>query len=251
MSAPVRREELLIHCISKMLEPCRHVAVGVLSPIPGGAALLARAKWGTRLTILGATDPEFASDGAGELFDLAAQGKVDAFFLSGGQIDGAANINLTGAGGYPQSRARWSGAFGSAFLYFQVPRVILFRESHEKRAFPEKVDFVTAPGASPEGTWRRGGPHALVTELCVFAFDRAKGRFRLESVHPGVTPEEVRERTGFAYEAPATVPETEAPDAETLALIRGEVAEALAGVYPEFAARTFGEAARDALSPAS
>mgnify|MGYP006276020867 FL=1 len=226
-----------------MLAPCRHIAVGVLSPIPGGAALLARAKHGARVMILGARDPEFASDGAGELFDLAAQGKLDAFFLSGGQIDGKANINLTGAGGYPRSKARWSGAFGSAFLYFQVPRVILFRESHELRAFPEQVDFVTAPGTSPEGVWRRGGPHALVTELCVFALHRARARLTPGRLHTGVTAEEVGTRTGCDYDAPESVPETPGPDAETLALIRGEVAESLAGIYPEFAARVFGRAA--------
>ena len=62
----------------------------------------------------------------------AAQGRIDAFFLGGGQIDGAANINLVGVGGYPQSRVRWPGSFGSAYLYFLVPRVILARSSQSE-----------------------------------------------------------------------------------------------------------------------
>jgi glutaconate CoA-transferase subunit B len=239
-AAPLRREELLIHTIAGRLADCRHVAVGVLSPIPGAAALLTRERHGTRVTILGAEDPDYAPDGGGELFDLAAQGKVDAFFLSGGQIDGAGNINLTGVGGYPQSKARWSGAFGSAFLYLQVPKVILFRERHDPRALVEKVDFVTAPGSSPPEVHRPGGPNALVTDLCVFDWDKAAGRFRLATVHPGVTAEDVAEATGFAYEAPDPVPTTAEPSSEDLALIRGPVAAKLAGIYPAFAARVFG-----------
>ena len=36
----------------------------------------------------------FWTDGARELFDCAGQGRIDVFFLSGGQIDGHGNVNL-------------------------------------------------------------------------------------------------------------------------------------------------------------
>ena len=58
---------------------------------------------------------------------------------------------------------------------------------HSRRTLVEQVDFVSAPGTSPPNVYRRGGPIALVTPLCHFAFDKAKARFRLESVHPGHT----------------------------------------------------------------
>ena len=85
-----------------------------------------------RVSILGSERHNPFTDGGRELFDCAAQGRIDAFFLGGGQIDGSANINLVGVGGYPQSRVRWPGSFGSAYLYFLVPRVILFREEHTR-----------------------------------------------------------------------------------------------------------------------
>ena len=66
------------------------------------------------------------------------------------QIDGQANINLVGVGGYPQSQVRWPGSFGSAYLYFLVPRVILFREEHTRRVLVPKVEFVSAPGSARE-----------------------------------------------------------------------------------------------------
>jgi hypothetical protein len=136
MSAEIvaRRREAMIAAILRRLEGCRTIAVGASSPLPGTAALLARAKWGARVLMLGSRRHNSFTDGGRELFDCAAQGRIDAFFLSGGQIDGSANINLIGVGDYPGAlKQRFPGSFGSAYLYFVVPRVILFREEHETR----------------------------------------------------------------------------------------------------------------------
>ena len=78
---------------------------------------LARERSGGRLrvSVLGSERHNPFTDGGVELFDCAAQGRIDAFFLGGGQIDGEANINLVGVGGYPHSRVRWPGSFGSAY----------------------------------------------------------------------------------------------------------------------------------------
>ena len=135
---------------------------------------------------------------------------------------------------------RFPGSFGSAYLYFVVPRVILFREEHTRRTLVEKVDFISAPGTSPANVYRPGGPWALVTSLGVFRFDRTRARFTLQSVHPGVSAADVRAATGFDYDAGSPLPVTPAPDAATLSLIRGEVARAVAATYPAFARRTWG-----------
>jgi glutaconate CoA-transferase, subunit B len=237
-----RPEELLIDVLAGMLESLAHVAVGAASPIPGAAALLARQRAGGRLrvSILGSERHNPFTDGGRELFDCAAQGRIDAFFLGGGQIDGEANINLTGVGGYPRSEVRWPGAFGSAYMYFLVPRVILFREEHTPRVLVPRVEFVSAPGTSPANVHRPGGPYALVTGRCVFRFERARARFLLQSVHPGQSVKEVRESTGFAFDLPGDVVETPPPSPATLALIRGPVGAAIAEVYPGFASATLG-----------
>jgi glutaconate CoA-transferase subunit B len=233
-----RPAELLIDVLAGMLEGMGHVAVGAASPIPGAAALLARARSGGRMrvSVLGSERHNPFTDGGVELFDCAAQGRIDGFFLGGGQIDGQANINLVGVGGYPHSRVRWPGSFGSAYLYFLVPRVILFREEHTPRVLVPEVEFVSAPGTSPANVYRPGGPYALVTGRCVFSFDRGRGRLRLHSVHPGHTLDEVLANTGFELEVPETVVETPVPSLETLTLIRGPVGAAIAETYPRFAA---------------
>jgi glutaconate CoA-transferase, subunit B len=68
-------------------------------------------------------------------------------------------------------------------------------------------------------------------------------RFRLDSMHPGHTVDEVIEHTGFDFDRPADVPQTAPPTDETLRLMRGAVAGELAEVYPQFAAAVFGQAA--------
>jgi glutaconate CoA-transferase, subunit B len=235
-------EELLIAVIARLLEGVRHIAVGVSSPIPGSAAraVLGQPRGRTRVSILQSRTLQFFTNGGVEIFDMAGQGRIDAFFLGGGQIDGEANINLVGVGDYPQQKVRWSGSFGSAYLYYLVPRVILFREEHTRRVMVPKVDFVSAPGVSPPEVHRPGGPYALVTNLCVFRFDRERRRFRLESVHPGHSLEEVRDQTGFEFDAPEAAPTTPAPEAETLSLIRSAIAPKIADPYPRFAERVFG-----------
>ena len=230
--------ELLIAAIARLLEGCRNVVIGNASPIPGSGALLARELSGgeLRVTILGSRAYSDLTNGGVELFDRAAQGRVDAFFLGGGQIDGEANINLVGPGRYPRTDVRWPGSYGSAQLYFLVPKVILFREEHTPRVMVPRVDFVSAPGTSPPGVYRPGGPWKLLTGLALFAFDRTRKRFALESVHPGRTVEEVVASTGFEFDRPGRVATTPEPEPRMLALIRGRIRDEIAETYPKFAA---------------
>lgn len=238
----VSTPEIMIGAIARMLEGLRHVAVGASSPIPGSAALLARALSGGRMrvSLLGSEEHNPFTDGGKELFDCAAQGRIDAFFLSGGQIDGRGNINLIGMGEHAKPKVRFPGSFGSAYLYSIIPRVILFREEHTPRTLVEKVDFISAAGSSPEGEFRPGGPHALITGLCAFDYDKARGGFTLASTHPGVTAADVKAATGFTYEQPATVPATPPPSAEALTTLRTRVAKEVAETYPGFAKAQWG-----------
>jgi glutaconate CoA-transferase, subunit B len=235
-----RDEELLADVISRLIGDVRHVAVGNASPIPATAALLARERGKGRpyVSLLQSRKHNFFTDGARELFDCAGQGRIDVFFLSGGQIDGQGNVNLVSTGDYKHPNVRFPGSFGSAYLYYVVPKVILFRTEHSSRTLVPKVDFISAPGVSEPNVYRPGGPIALVTNRCLFSF--ANGHFTLTSVHPGHRVEEIAKNTGFDFETPATVPETPAPSPETLKLMREVVAPQLAEVYPQFAAQVFG-----------
>ena len=151
-SAPpdYRDEELLADVIVRLIGDARHVAVGNASPIPATAALTARALGDGRpyVSLLGSRRHMFFTDGGRELFDCAGQGRVDVFFLSGGEIDGEGNINLVSIGDYEQPNVRFPGSFGSGYLYYVVPKVILFRTEHSRRTLVPQVDYISAPGSS-------------------------------------------------------------------------------------------------------
>ena len=72
-------------------------------------------------------------------------------------------------------------------------------------------------------------------------FDRGRQRYQLRSVTPGYTIDEVVERTGFDFDQPQQVPETPIPSDKALIVLRRDVARDLAGTYPTFAERVFGD----------
>ena len=242
----IKLEERIAVALAKLIldpsaPPARHIAVGAASPMPAAACWLVK-KQGhpVRLSLLHKRSGNPFTEGTRELFDLTGQGRIDLFFLGGGQIDGSANLNLVGTGEWPGMGVRFPGSFGSAFMYFMTPRTILFREEHTPRVFVEKVDNISAPGVSPPGVFRRGTAQALVTGRCVFRFHPDRARFSLESIHPGETVESVREATGFAFDVAGDVPYTPDPTAEELALLRGPICDEMLETYPEFCARVFG-----------
>ena len=241
------KDEFLITAIARLLETddVRHVAVGAASPVPGAAALLVRKlKGGTpRVSLIHGKATNPFTDGGREIFDAAGQGRIDVFFLGGVQIDGEANLNLVGTGEYPKVDKRFPGSFGSAYMYFTVPKVILFRPEHSRRVFVPKVDFISAPGVSDPDVHRPGGPKFMVTELCIMAFDPARRRFRLQSVTPGRTVEEVLDNTGFEIDVPEHVPETPVPEEDRLTLLRSSVGVEIGDTYPAFARDVLGVAA--------
>ncbi len=243
-------EERLIGAITRLiLDPgkrrARQVAIGAASPIPAAASYLAREITGeVRISVLNQRRGNPFTNGTGELFDLTAEGRIDLFFLGGGEIDGAGNLNLIGVGEWPGSVARFPGSFGSAFMYMMVPRVILYRFEHSRRVLVPRVAYVSAPGTSPAGVFRRGHGEALVTGKAVFSFSPEQARFRLVSVHPGESAESVRRATGFDYDMAQPLAETADPVPEWLRLLRGPVAAAMAPTYPAFVQRIWPAAER-------
>jgi len=209
-----------------LLEGARHAAIGASSPIPATGAFLHQCSDRRfRVSLQQRRESNPFTEGSRELFDLAGQGRIDVFFLGGAQIDGEGAINLVRAEG-----KRFPGSFGSAYMYGVVPRTILFREEHSRRALVPKVEFVSA----------RGTPAALLTGKALFSWQKDKRRFRLESVHPGCSTAEVREHTGFDYDVAPDCGETALPSPQDIEILRTKVKAQMAENYPDFAARVWG-----------
>ena len=245
MHSDIKREELLISQLSDLLVNDKHVAVGAASPIPGAAALLAKEEAKLvnkrlRVTILHSSKYNNFTDGARELFDCAAQGRIDTFFLGGVQIDGQANINLVGTGSYPKIEKRFPGSFGSALMYFVVPQIILFREEHSPRTLVNQVDFVSAPGVSDKNIYRPGGPKYLLTNRALFKFNKDLKKFSLLKLNQNQTIQDIKELTGFKFDISKNISDMLDPDNLRLKILRDKIAPMVSEFYPEFTNRIWG-----------
>jgi hypothetical protein len=79
----------------------------------------------------------------------------------------------------------------------------------------------------------------VITPLVVFRFDQEATRLDLESIHPGVRPDEVQRRTGFALDLSRLAATTPEPTPRQLRILRTRVRDSLAKVYPVFARQAF------------
>ena len=109
-------------------------------------------------------------------------------------------------------------------------RFHLVVNSHDPRIFVPKCDFISALGWGSGGKDARtklglpgGGPRYVVTPLCVMDFEDESKCMRLKSVHPGVSVEDVKKNTGFELVIPSSIPLTEVPSDEQLAVLRTRI----------------------------
>jgi len=148
-----------------------------------------------------------------ELFGFYLQrGLIDVGFLGAAQIDRRGNINTTVIGDYAAPRTRLPGSGGACEIAIHARRVfVIMRQS--PRSFVERLDFRTSVGDRVA---------VVVTDLGIYHPDES-GELRLDSLHPGVTLEQVRGAMAWEPRLTGKLAETPAPTADELRLIRDEL----------------------------
>ena len=124
-----------------------------------------------------------------DFYDLCTRGGMDLCFLGAAQVDGLGRTNVSAIGDWHNPKVRLPGGGGGAVMLPTARRAVTWRTEHSKRTMVEKLDFVTASG----------GMAGVVTPIAVFV--KREGRLALDAWHPEVTLDEVKERTGFAFDA--------------------------------------------------
>lgn len=159
-----------------------------------------------------------------DIFALYLQrGNVDVGFMGGAQIDRFGNINATVIGDYMRPKVRLPGSGGSKEIAAWANRCYIITP-HQKRRFPEKVDFRTSAGflsgRSEREAWglRGGGTQAVVTDLCILEPDET-GELILTALHPGATIEQAKENTGWALQIASEVQYTRPPSKEEIQIL--------------------------------
>ncbi|MCB4769297.1 3-oxoadipate--succinyl-CoA transferase subunit B [Ancylobacter sp. Lp-2] len=159
-----------------------------------------------------------------EVLLMLQRGYVDVGFMGGAQIDRYGNLNSSFIGDADNPKIRLPGTGGGNDIASLADMIVAMK--HEKRRFVEKVDFITSPGFIEGGDSRAkaglpaGGMFRVVTDLGIMGFDEATKAMTVVALHPGVTPQAIKDNTGFELPVPADVPVTEQPSDVELAILR-------------------------------
>lgn len=163
--------------------------------------------------------------GFSRIFDNVWGGKRHAM-VAPTQIDrfGQANISMVGSD-YHRPKVQMLGVRGFPGNSINHANSF-FVPSHNPKVFVAgEVDMVASIGYNPERLPRGYSfddidIRQVLTNLCVMDFCGPNRQLRIVSLHPGVSAQQVQEATGFSLYIPENIPETAAPTAEQLALIR-------------------------------
>jgi glutaconate CoA-transferase, subunit B len=165
-----------------------------------------------------------------EIMSACQRGVVDYTFLGGAQIDMYGNLNSTMVGTDIQKpKVRLPGSGGANDLASLCWKTLIITP-HDKRHFVAKVDFLTTPGylSGPGAREAAGlppntGPYKVISTLALMGYDAVTKRMCVESLHPGVTADDIRNNTGFEILFVDNLTITSEPTNEELQILRSEV----------------------------
>lgn len=247
MSETYSASEMMIAVAARMLKGARTVFVGV--GLPNIACNLARITvapdmemiyesgvYGARPERLPLSigDPTLVSGALSvvsmaDLFGLYLQrGLVEIALLGGAQIDKYGNLNSSVIGDYAKPKTRLPGSGGACEIATNAQRTFMIMRL-KRRAFVEKLDFITSPGHLSGGDSRARlglpgkGPEIVITDKAILNFDNADREMQLSALYPGVSEADVRAETGWELRRAPTIEEVSPPSVEELRLIREEL----------------------------
>ncbi len=244
---PYSASELMIVSAARALRGHRVVFVGV--GLPNIACNLARRSHSPEMELvyesgifgahparlpLSIGDPTLVSDatavtGMGDLFMLYLQrGKIDVALLGGAQIDRFGNLNTTVIGDYANPRTRLPGSGGACEIAINAGQIFMIMRLG-RRAFVDKLDFVTSPGHLSGGRAREAlrlpgrGPQLVITDKALFSFDNPEREMMLTELAEGESVESVQAVVGWPLRVAPTLSSMSPPSAAELELIRAEL----------------------------
>ncbi len=166
------------------------------------------------------------------------RGNVDVGFLGGAQIDKYGNINATFIGNdYAHPKVRLPGSGGAQEIAAWANRCYIMTP-HQKRRFPEKVDFLTSAGyldgqgGRTTAGLRGQGPIGVVTDIGIMQPD-ISDELVLIALHPGKTSQEAIENTGWQLKVAGNLRITDPLTQQELSILREELDPA--GIYTKSA----------------
>jgi glutaconate CoA-transferase subunit B len=248
MSERYNLMELMVCVASRQLEDGKTAVIGTGMPL--AAAMLAQKTRSPNLITLfeaGGVAPQLIKlplsvadsytmagglmhTSMNEIMEACQRGTVDYTFLGGAQIDMYGNLNSTMVGTNIQKPKVCLPGSGGANDLASLCWKTLVITPHDKRRFTTKLDFLTTPGfltgpgsreaaGLPPGT----GPFKVISTLALMGYHTESKRMQVESLHPGVTIDDVRSNTGFEMLFESDLTTTPEPTEMELRILREEV----------------------------
>lgn len=239
--------ELMVVTASRLLKNGQNIVVGL--GLPQIASILAKYTHAPDLNIIyeiGVVNAESVDMGVGiadsrlwyradyftsfvgSLGGLLQKGLVDVGFLGGLQVDKHGNLNTTLVKTGNGIR-HFTGSGGSADIATYSKNVYVIIK-HEKRKIVDVVDFITSVGylRGFESRKEEGLPMCesikIITNLCVFNLDHINSSLVLETMHPGIKIDDIKNNTGFDISIlKDNIKITEEPNETELSLIRNRI----------------------------
>jgi glutaconate CoA-transferase subunit B len=241
IKARISYDEIMCSVASREIKDGESVFVGQGNPIL--AALLAL-KAGKRLTLvmeggvigfspyrppihIADMSAMVGADCCCEMVDMFGMflmsGKIDVGFLGTSQIDKYGNLNTTFSRDPRKSfRGRIAGSGGANEIAGYTNRLIILLR-HGK--FLEKLFYRTSPGWLEGGTSRRdaglpGGPAAVISLDGVFRFEEDTKELYLDSIFPGKTVQEIRQKVPWDLKVNSDLKVEKLPTYDEIMMIR-------------------------------
>ena len=198
----------------------RSVLASPMAPIPKLGVRLARRTFAPQLV---------ETDGEAHLVDLDGQrigwmpyervfdivwNGARHVMMGASQIDRHGNQNISAIGEHHRPKVQLLGVRGAPGNT-ACHRTSYWVSAHSNRVFVPEVDVVSGVGTN-RGAQSLGG---VITNLGVFDFEGPHGQMRVVSLHPGVTLDEVQQRTGFEVHAGPESSTTRIPTPAELELL--------------------------------
>ncbi len=163
------------------------------------------------------------------LFADQQKGYVDIGMVGGAQVDRFGNLNSTEIfgedGDYYNPKIRFTGSGGANDIANCALRTVISMPMQPGK-FVDRIDYCTSPGWLSGGTSRakaglkQGGPAAVITDKCIFRFEKNTHEMMLSSLHPGVTVEDIKPFIPWELKIDPELCETGVPTEEECELIR-------------------------------
>ncbi len=246
-AAPYTVDELMVAVLARTIGPGDVCSFGSASPLPTAAYFLAKHLWAPDILLMSHNgglvdvpvrplalaaseqlDHELAAahSGGDETYHWYYQrGLVTHEVVGSAQVDARGATNNLWVRKGDGTRVRLPGQGGMADVANLHANFMIYLPRQSTRNTPDRVETVSARRAwADPGLRRRYGLRAgrtlVVTDLAVLEDDPATGTLRVRSLHPGVTLDDLRARTGFHVVVPPGAGTTEPPTPDELHALR-------------------------------